>query len=601
MTHPTAKKLSALRKLMKEHRLDGYLVPTTDAHLSEYLPSCWQRRSWLSGFTGSAGDLIVFRNEAGLWTDGRYFTQAEEQLEGSGIELFRAGQPGVPTLEEHVASKLRRGARLGVDPRVLSVARTESVEKALERGGAKLALIEDNLVDAIWDDQPPLPSSPIEVLPPSRTGESTRSKLNRVRAKMREKNADAHVLTTLDTIAWLFNIRGSDIEYNPVVIAYAVITDREATLFVEPSKLSRASARKLGQGVRVRPYDEAGDGLAELVKAKARVWIDRGATNGWVHDRLRRCELVTDESPIMPMKAAKNDVEVAGMRAAHERDGVAMVRFLRWLEESVPLGGVTELGAEDRLEELRAEGEGYRGPSFRTISGYAGHGAIIHYAATPESNSRLRARGVYLIDSGGQYVDGTTDITRTVLVGAKATARQRRIYTLVLKGHIALACARFPAGVRGMRLDTFARMHLWTAGLDYNHGTGHGVGAYLSVHEGPQSISPLRCTGAPLEEGNILSNEPGYYEPGVFGIRIENLVLVTRDEALSRDNGKWLKFDTITLCPIDTRLIEPRLLTPDERTWLNAYHKRVKEILTPMLREVEDRRWLARSCRPIAP
>lgn len=595
----TRTNLAALRKLMRERKLDAYLIPSTDAHLSEYVPACWERRAWISGFTGSAGDVLVTLKGAGLWTDGRYFLQAEEQLADSGIELFRAGEKGVPSIEEHLAKVLSKGKRLGADPRVLSLARAASLEGALAKVGANLALVDRNLVDAIWKDQPALPTGPVEVLPPSRTGEKTADKLRRLREKMKERGADAHVITTLDGIAWAFNIRGNDVDYNPVVVSYGLITAKDATLFVAPGKVSQAATGKLGKSVKVRPYDEIKAALADLAKKKKQVWIDRDGTNRWVVQQLKGCELITDASPITAMKACKNAVEIEGMRAAHVRDGVAMVRFMRWLGEQVPKGTETELSAEAKLEGFRAEGKHYRGLSFHTIAGYRGHGAIIHYSADEDSNVKLQPKGIFLLDSGGQYLDGTTDITRTVLLGGKATPEQRRVFTLVLKGHIALARAKFPSGVRGMRLDTLARMHLWTAGLDYNHGTGHGVGAYLNVHEGPQSISPLRCTGAALEPGNILSNEPGYYAPGKFGIRIENLVLVVKDEKLSGEDNTWLAFDTLTMCPIDTSLVDPKLLSPEERAWLNGYHKHVAKTLSPLLKDPADRKWLSRACKPV--
>jgi len=599
MMNSTRSKLAALRKLMRERKLDAYLVPSTDAHLSEYVPECWERRAWLSGFTGSAGDVLVLRQGAGLWTDGRYYLQAEEQLEGSGIDLFRSGEKGVPSIDEYLEKKMTKGKRVGVDPRVLSWARATTLESAVAKAGAKLVLEDRNLVDAIWEEQPPLPEAPIEVLPATRTGEKTTSKLRRIREEMKSRRADAHVITTLDAVAWSFNIRGQDVAYNPVVIAYGIVTPKDATLYIAPGKVPASVARKLGKTVRVRPYQEMGRALSALAKGRKRVWVDKGGTNRWVVQKLGKCDLVTEPSPIVAMKARKNAVEIDGMRAAHVRDGVAMVRFLRWLSDEVPKGKVTEMSAEEQLEQFRSEGKHHRGPSFRTIAGYRGHGAIIHYAADETTNAKIRPKGTFLVDSGGQYLDGTTDITRTMCLGGKPTAAQRRIFTLVLEGHIALARAKFPAGVRGMRLDTVARVHLWTAGLDYNHGTGHGVGAFLNVHEGPQSISPLRCTGAALEEGNILSNEPGYYEKDKFGIRIENLVLVVRDDQLSSPDKTWLAFETLTLCPIDKSLVDVTLLTTDERAWLNAYHKRVNKTLSPLLTDAGDRRWLARACKAI--
>ncbi len=595
----TTDKLAALRERMKRHKLAAYLVPSTDAHQSEYVPECWQRRAWLSGFSGSAGDVVVTRDDAGLWTDGRYFLQAAEQLRGTGIRLFKMGEPGVPTLNGYLSRTLGKGDRLGADPRVLSLTRAQGVEQALAACGAKLALLERNLVDALWKDQPSMPSAPIELLPRRFAGESVASKLRRLRKAMTKREADALVVSSLDAIAWLFNIRGRDVDYNPVAVSYALVAHDRAELFIAPGKVAPSVARKLAPRVTIRPYDEIKGALGKLSQKKARVWVDADTTNRWIIRLLNGCRRVTDPSPVATMKAKKNATEIAGMRAAHVRDGVAMVRFLRWLEQAVPNGGVTELGAEAELERFRAEGEHFQGLSFRTISAYGAHGAIVHYAAEQQTAAALRPRGIYLIDSGGQYLDGTTDITRTVLLGGRPSREQKARFTGVLKGHIALAMARFPAGVRGLRLDTLARMHLWQAGLDYNHGTGHGVGAFLSVHEGPQRISPTRCTGVPLEAGNVLSNEPGYYRPGRYGIRIENLVLVQPDEVHSRPEKPWLRFETITQCPIDTRLVEPRLLTTAERRWLNAHHRGVKRTLTPLLDEPADRRWLGRACRAI--
>lgn len=594
----TRQKLAALREVMEKRGIQAYLVPSTDPHQSEYVPSCWLRRGWLSGFTGSAGDVVVTLDKAGLWTDGRYFLQAEHQLKGSGVKLYRMGDKGVPSIEEFLANEFGEGDKLGADPRVLSLSRAAGLEEALAPVGAKLRLIDANLVDAVWKDQPALPLDPVMVLNKKFTGESTASKLRRIRKEMKAQDVHAHVLTTLDAIAWTFNIRGADVAFNPVAISYAIITPKDATLFVQRRKITPAVKRQIGSQVTIRAYDAVEKALSRLKRRRARVWVDGATANRWIVDLLKGCDLVTASTPVDLMKARKNPVEVKGMRAAHKRDGVAMVRFLRWLEESVPDGEVTEISASDQLARLRARGRHFQGLSFDTISGYADHGAIIHYSADEESDAKLKERGIYLIDSGGQYLDGTTDITRTVLLGKRATREQKERFTRVLKGHIALARARFPEGVRGMRLDTLARMPLWEAGLDYNHGTGHGVGAFLNVHEGPQSISYGRCKGIPLEEGNVQSNEPGYYEPGEYGIRIENLVVVERDRELSRNGTTFYRFDTLTLCPIDTQLVEKKLLNDDERKWLNSYHRTVKATLSGRLGE-KDRRWLSRKCRPV--
>jgi Xaa-Pro aminopeptidase len=592
-------KLKALRRLMARAEVDAYLIPSTDPHQSEYVPACWQRRVYVSGFTGSAGDLLVWKRGAGLWTDGRYFLQAEKELAGSGIELFKLQVAGVPTIPEWLAKNLRKGQALGVDPRLLSRAVAAELEGALASAGAKLKLLDANLVDEIWEHRPAPGAAPMRVVPVERAGAPVADKLAAVRAALAEKRAHAHVLTTLDAIAWLFNIRGEDVEFNPMVIAHAVVTDKRAVLFVDPAKVTAEVRAAFGRAVEIQPYEAIGRELAVLAKARRRVWVDGATANLWMIRKLGRADLLVEASPITRMKARKNAAEIAGARAAHRRDGVAMVRFFRWLEETVPGGGVSELAIAEKLVELRADGDHYQGESFETIAGYRGHGAIIHYSATAETSSELLPEGVLLVDSGAQYLDGTTDITRTVLLGGEPTAEQRDRYTRVLKGHIALARLRFPSGVAGRRIDAFARLALWEAGLDYGHGTGHGVGAFLSVHEGPQYISPTRCTGVPLEEGNLLSNEPGFYKAGEYGIRIENLVLVQRDEALSPTDGEpFLRFETITLCPIDTRLVDRGMLTADETAWLNAYHARVREELTPLLSS-EDGAWLARASAPI--
>ena len=595
----TREKLAALRALMAEHGLAAYLVPSADPHLSEYVPPAWKRRAWMSGFTGSAGELLVLPGQAALWTDGRYFLQAEAELRGSGIKLMKMGDPGVPTLHEFLGRTLREDDALGCDPQVLSVAEARRLESTLKPARAVLRLPELNLVDAVWEDRTEFGTAPLVPLPPAFSGETTTSKLLRLRKALDEKRAEAHILTAHDAIAWLCNLRGADVAFMPVFIAYAVVTRKEASLFVRPEIVTPAVRRALGKQVDVRPYEEFGPAVRELAARKPRVWLDEANASRWVLGLLDGCPLVTEPSPVLPMKSRKNATEIAGMKEAHRRDGVAMVRFLHWLEDAVPRGGVTEISAAEKLEAFRAEGEHFRGLSFDAISGYAGHGAIIHYRVTPETDVPIRPEGLYLIDSGGQYLDGTTDITRTVLLGKSATREQRDRYTRVLKGHIALAKARFPAGIPGYRLDTLARQPLWEAGLDYNHGTGHGVGAYLGVHEGPQNIgtrAPVQA--APLEPGNILSNEPGFYVDGAYGIRIENLVLVVEDSARAGDGRTWLRFETITLCPIDTRVVEPRLLTPAERTWLNDYHRGVLKALAPDL-DTAERAWLKRACAPI--
>ena len=596
MATGTRARLARLREAMREHEIAAYLVPSSDPHQSEYVPEHWARRQWVSGFTGSAGELVVGLQGGGLWTDGRYHLQARQQLRGTGLKLFPVGDGDVPTIEEHLAKTLPRGAAVGVDPAVVSLRRTRDIAKKFAPAGLTLKPIDENLVDAV---RGPVPGrrtrAPVVPLATRFAGETSASKLRRVRRAMRERGADALLVTTLDAIAWLFNVRGSDVAYNPVFIAYAVVTLDGAVLHVDRGKLDRAAETHLRRTARIEPYAAFRRTLRALGRRKAAVWIDKETTSLLCARLLDGAKPVFGPSPIPRMKARKNDVELAGVRAAHRRDGVAMVRFLHWLERSLPDGGLTEMGAADRLEGFRREGEHFRGLSFPTIAGYADHGAIIHYSVDEASDVPLRPEGLFLVDSGAHYLDGTTDITRTLLLGGRPTAAQRDCYTRVLKGHIAIATARFPAGTTGARLDTLARAALWQSGRDYAHGTGHGVGAYLNVHEGPQSISH-RSTAVALEPGNVQSNEPGYYEPGEFGIRIENLVEVVKDEAVApRD---FLRFDTLTLCPIEKRLVDPGLLSGAEREWLDAYHARVLDTLGPDL-ERDDRQWLERACAPL--
>lgn len=589
-------RLARLRDAMREHGVAAYLVPSSDPHQSEYVPDHWARREWVSGFTGSAGDLVVGLAGGGLWTDGRYHLQARQQLRGSGLRLFPVGEKDVPDLETHLAKTLPKEAAVGVDPAVLAMKRARRIARTLAPAGVALKPIDANLVDAARGPVPvPRARATVTPLPTRFSGESSASKLRRVRRAMREREADALVVTTLDAIAWLFNVRGADVAYNPVVVAYAVVTPDEAILHVDRGKLGAAAKAHLGRFARVEPYAAVRRTLRGLGRRKAAVWIDPETTSLRCARLLEGARPILAPSPIPRMKARKNAVELAGIRAAHRRDGAAMVRFLRWLERSVPAGGITEMGAAAKLDGLRAGGEHFRGLSFPTIAGYADHGAIIHYKVDEASDAPLRPEGLFLVDSGGHYLDGTTDVTRTLLLGGRPTDVQRDCYTRVLKGHIAIAAARFPAGVTGARLDTLARAPLWQSGRDYAHGTGHGVGAYLNVHEGPQSISH-RSTEVPLEPGNVQSNEPGYYEPGAFGIRIENLVEVVEDEAAAP--GGFLRFDTLTLCPIEKRLVDPALLSAGERGWLDAYHARVLDTLGPDL-DRDERAWLEAACAPL--
>ena len=591
-------RLSALRQLMNKYKLHAYLIPSTDPHQSEYVPEFWRRREWISGFTGSAGDCIVTERTAALWTDGRYFLQAEDQLRGSGIKLMKFGLPETPGMAKWLSTTLRKGNRVGVDPRVMSVSAYAKLRFELEDLGLELVSIEINLIDLLWSERPAAPCGQAEAHPLRYAGESVSSKMKKVRRAMAEAGCRGHIVGALDQVAWLFNLRGSDVQYNPMLIAYAIITDRTATLFVDRKKITPAVRRALGKTVQIRDYSTFQNALQRAAKSGSPWWIDSNLINQWIVNQLsRRGSLHFKPSPVPRIKAVKNAAELRGARAAHVRDGAAVTRFLCWLEDSVGRERVTEITCAEKMEEFRSRSTLYRGPSFDTIAGYAAHGAIIHYSATLQTDIPLRKRGLLVLDTGGQYPDGTTDITRTISLG-KPTREQREFFTRVLKGHIQLVTASFPVGTSGKQLDTLARKALWDIGLDYGHGTGHGVGSYLSVHEGPHAISPTRDTGVPLVPGMISSNEPGYYKPGEYGIRIENLVYVVRDKARSQNGREFLTFENLTLCPIDRLLIVPRLLTSVELRYLNTYHARVRRTLARFMNKKEAV-WLTKATRPL--
>ena len=591
------RKLTALRTLMKHHRIHAYLIPSSDPHQSEYVPECWRRRAFLTGFTGSTGDALVTLKTAGLWTDSRYYLQAERELRGSGFTLFKWGSADVPSWQDWAARNLRRGEILGFDPQLITHKEYTNLEKALGEGGIRLKPVTVNLVDKIWKEKPAPPSEPITILAEKYSGESVRSKLDRLRRKIAAEGAAAHILSQFDAVAWLFNIRGSDVQYNPVAIAYAVITAKDALLFIAREKVGEKVKAALKKKVRFRDYNEFPGELRRLASAKRRIWLDEASVSRWIVNSLQGAKLIFKPSPVALHKAVKNATEIRGAKQAHRRDGAAMVKFLYWLEKSVPKGGVTELSAAQRLEAFRSRQSRFRGPSFSTISAYRSHGAIVHYSVSPETDIPLKRAGIYLVDSGGQYLDATTDITRTVALG-RPTAEQRDRFTRVLKGMIALSAISFPRGTTGPQLDVLARRALWEKGLNYGHGTGHGIGSYLNVHEGPQGISPARGFGVGLEPGMILSNEPAYYKEGEYGIRIENLILVIKDTIRSTAESPFYSFETLTLCPIDLRLVKRELLTAEEIRWLNSYHRRVRKELTPRLDRAEAA-WLKNVTRPI--
>ncbi|MFH1998193.1 MAG: aminopeptidase P family protein [Planctomycetota bacterium] len=594
----TREKVEALRRLMQEHDVRAYIISGKDPHQSEYAPDLWQRRRFISGFTGSAGDVVITRSTAGFWTDFRYYLQAEDQLDSDVFTLFKTGLPDVPTFESWLAQVLGKGDKVGLDTRLFSCDDYENLREKLEGAGKILCPIDENLVDAIWEDQPALPKDPVRVHDMVFAGESVADKLFRIRALMQVAKAEAHVVTMLDAIAWLFNLRGSDVVFNPVFVAYAVVTVEDVTLYVNPEKMTEKVRTHLGKEVRLAPYDEFENGLQALRKTSARIWIDPSTCSQWVVDQLRPdVQILFRESPVKRFKAIKNETERKGSRSAHIRDGAALVKMLVWLEEAVPAGGVTERVISSKLEEFRAQGEHFRGPSFESIVGYGEHGAIIHYAATPETDMAIEPRGILLIDSGGQYLDGTTDVTRTLALSTP-TEEQRDRFTRVLKGHIRLTMQPFPQGTDGVQLDTLARMFLWETGCNFGHGIGHGVGSYLNVHESPPSISYIAGRGIKPEPGMICSNEPGYYKAGEYGLRQENLVEVCEVPGLGKDGVPFYKLEPLTLCPIDLKLVDRSLLTQEEIDWLNDYHARVRNSLLPLL-PVKEAAWLEKATQPL--
>jgi len=591
-------KLKKLRKLMKKDEIQAYLVPSTDPHQSEYVPEMWNRREWLSGFTGSAGDLVITQKQAGLWTDSRYFLQAEEQLKETEIKLFKLGTPGTPSIEQWIVTQLKAGDSVGIDPHLISQQHASQLQTFFQTWKIKFKGLKNNLVDKIWKDQPDFPETLVKPHPLKYAGKSSQGKIDSVRVELKKEKCTAHILTTLDTIAWLFNIRGKDIPFNPLVISYAIITLKETFLFISSSKINKAVKNHLKFNIKIYDYCEFAKFLKKQFGKKDKIWLDPATVSWWITDHLKnKCDLFLQESPIPGMKAIKNSIEIKGLKNAHIRDGVVMVKFLRWLEHTIGKEKVTELSAAQKLEDFRKEQNLFQGPSFNTISAYQAHGAIVHYAATPESDANLKQQGIYLIDSGGQYLDGTTDITRTLALG-KPTSEQKDRFTRVLKGHIQLAMTRFPKGTAGNQLDTIARKSLWDVGLNYGHGTGHGIGSYLNVHEGPHAISYYRGIGVALEPGMIVSNEPGYYKGGEYGMRIENLILVTQDEKMTPDGLEFYKFETVTLCPIQLKLIERNFLSSDEIKWLNDYHQRVRITIFPFL-SAEEQDWLKEATHPL--
>jgi Xaa-Pro aminopeptidase len=582
-------RVAALRRLFKKRRLTGFIVPHADAHQSEYLPANAERLAWISGFSGSAGTAIVLEKKAAIFVDGRYTLQVRDQTD---ISVFTPQSLIDTPPARWLEAQLNSGGRIGYDPRLHTVRGVEALEQACKNANARLVAVDGNLIDQIWIDRPAAPAGRVARQPLRHAGVSAEAKLETVRKKLGGAKCDALVLTLPDSICWLFNIRGSDIAHNPVVLCHATVPRRgKPSLFIDAVKLTPAVKNYLDKFCRIRSPETFAKALNDLGAGHKRTQLDPSTASAWIKsaigDGTPKAEIHTAPDPIIALKAIKNTAEIKGTRAAHERDGVAMCRFLAWLDKEASSGKVDEISAAIKLEKCRRETGQLKDISFDTISGTGPNGAIVHYRVSHESNRKLKRNSLYLVDSGGQYTDGTTDITRTVAIG-KPSAEMRDRFTRVLKGHIAIARARIPEGTTGTQIDVLARNPLWEVGLDYGHGTGHGVGAYLSVHEGPQGISKRANT--PLKPGMIVSNEPGYYKAGAYGIRIENLVLVIKDPQPC-DQSPMLAFETLTLTPIDLTLIDRKMLGDDETTWLNAYHKRVFDCLSPALNKTE-KAWL---------
>jgi Xaa-Pro aminopeptidase len=592
---PRPARLARLREALLAQGLEGFIVPRGDQHQGEYVPPCGQRLAWLTGFTGSAGLAVVLRERAALFVDGRYTLQAATQVDTALFEICHlVDEPAWRWL----AGAVPKGGVIGYDPWLHTPQEVERFRLGAERAGAKLRPV-DNPLDRVWRDRPPAPLAPVVPHPDSFAGESAEAKRSRLGQALAEDGVAAAVLTMPESIAWLLNIRGGDVPHTPLPLSFAILRqDGSVSLFIDRRKLVPGLDCHLGNAVTVEPPEGLGPALDALAASGERVQVDPGSAASWIFDRLEQAggHIHRAADPCLLPKACKNPVELDGTRAAHCRDGAALARFLAWLAREAPTGELTEIAASDRLESLRRAGENFRDLSFPTISGAGPNGAIVHYRATPESEKRIEPGMLYLLDSGAQYLDGTTDITRTIAIG-EPNDEMRDRFTRVLKGHIALAMARFPKGTTGTQLDAFARRALWQEGLDYDHGTGHGVGSYLSVHEGPQRISKAP-NAQPLLPGMIVSNEPGYYKTGAYGIRIENLVVVQPANGAAPRERDMLCFETLSLAPIDRTLVARELLEEEEIAWLDAYHARVRQTLTPLV-DPDTARWLADATAPL--
>lgn len=588
-------RLARLRELMKREHLSAFIFPSTDAHQSEYVADHWRGREWISGFNGSAGTAVVTMKSAALWTDSRYFLAAEEQLEDTEYQLMRLKMEGTPTIAEWLGKELQdvQSPEVGLDGMVNSYNYVKDLSYSLRKlGGITLRTNLDPL-EQIWENRPSLPANPVEIQPLEYAGETLASKVVRIRKSLRELHADGMLVSALDDIAWTLNLRGTDVHCNPVFVSYLLIESDKVSLFVDDNKLSPEVKQYLQDNqVSLYIYNKVEKCLESY--SEYNILLDGDETSYYLWKTVKCQEIVAAASPIPAMKAVKNEAEIEGYRSAMLKDGVAMVKFLKWLKPAVEAGGQTEISIDEKLTSLRAEQKQFRDISFDTIAGYAQHGAIVHYEATPETDVVLKPEGLILIDSGAQYQDGTTDITRTIALGT-VSEEMKHIYTLVLKAHIQLELAKFPDGASGTQLDAVGRECMWREGYNFLHGTGHGVGSYLCVHEGPHQIR-MEWMPTPLRAGMTLTDEPGLYLAGKFGVRIENTVLIS--DYMSTEFGKFLQIEPLTLCPIDTTPIDVDMLLPEEIDWLNAYHHSVYEKLSPFLDE-EEKKWLENATKPI--
>lgn len=588
-------RLARLRELMRREKLSAFVFPSTDPHNGEYVPDHWKGREWVSGFNGSAGTVVVTGNAAALWTDSRYFIAAAQQLEGTGIELMKLKIPGTPTIAEWLGQQLIDCQRpeVGIDGMVNSQASAEALIADLRSHGGITVRTNLDPLKTIWTDRPPIPQDLVSVHPLEYAGEDVKSKVSRIRKALRDLHADGMLMSALDDIAWTLNMRGTDVHCNPVFVSYLLISSNSVTLYINKVKLSHVVMAYLqDNGVSIDDYENVDKGLKSYPDYN--ILIDPDETC-YTLARIAACqEVVRSKSPVPALKAVKNEAEIRGYRSAMLKDGIAMVKFLKWLKPAVQAGGQTELSVDRKLTSLRRQQPLFRDISFDTIAGYATHAAIVHYEATPETDIPLEPHGMILIDSGAQYQDGTTDITRTIALGP-VSDYEKHVYTLVLKGHIQLAMCKFPKGAAGTQMDILARSAMWREGLNYLHGTGHGVGSYLNVHEGPHQFR-MEWMPAPFVEGMTVTDEPGIYLPDRFGVRIENTMIVEKYK--TTEFGEFLQFDALTLCPIDTAPIDVSMLSDEEVEWLNGYHRRVYDAIAPHV-SMDEREWLREATKEI--